>query len=135
MAAIVRQRAKEITGHVRDDYREWFTEYAEYFNVFESAPLLLIPTFRYAPTLSLMVEPHDASLAEMERDNVLKSISGVTILLLLAAESLGLGACYLTGPLIAEPELSKIIAVKPGRNIGAIIPVGYPNKENKLKEL
>jgi nitroreductase len=47
------------------------------------------------------------------------------MLILLAAESLGLGACYMTGSLVAEAALAGLLAVKPGRSIGAVIPVGY----------
>jgi hypothetical protein len=31
----------------------------------------------------------------------------------------------MTGPLIAENEISQIINLKKGRNIGAVIPIGY----------
>jgi len=131
MAAAVRLRVQEISGTVREDYCEWFKEYARYFTVFESAPLILVPVFRHVPALSLMMDPSDPELTGMERDNYVKSISCVAMLVLLAAEALGLGACYLTGPLIAEEELARMLALKPGRNIGALIPIGYPlNNDN-----
>jgi nitroreductase len=50
------------------------------------------------------------------------------MLILLAAESLGLGACYMTGPLIAGEELAQITGLSAGQEIGAIIPIGYPLK-------
>jgi nitroreductase len=64
-------------------------------------------------------------ISEWERDSYVKSISCVAMMILLVCESLGLGACYMTGPLIAENEISQIIKLKKGRNIGAIIPIGF----------
>jgi len=49
------------------------------------------------------------------------------MLLLLAAQSIGLNACYLTGPIIAQNEILKLINAKQGKEIGAIIPIGYKN--------
>ena len=43
----------------------------------------------------------------------------------LGDESLGLGACYMTGPLLAARELAKLAGLKPGREPGALIPLGY----------
>ena len=47
------------------------------------------------------------------------------MLVLLAAEALGLGACYMTGGLLAEHEILELITNKKDRKIGAIIPIGY----------
>jgi nitroreductase len=64
-------------------------------------------------------------ILQWERDNYTKSISCVAMMVLLAAESLGLGACYMTGPLIAQNQIMEIAKTKPGREIGALIPIGY----------
>lgn len=93
---------------------------------FREAPLLIIPYFKVTPVMkSLLRESITESLLQWERDNSVKSISCVSMLILLAAESLGLGACYMTGPLIAEREISEILNIPPGRETGAIIPIGY----------
>jgi nitroreductase len=62
-----------------------------------------------------MVENPGDAVQRWERDNFVKSISCVAILVLLAAESLGLGACLMTGPLGAEEELARRIGVKENR--------------------
>jgi nitroreductase len=72
-----------------------------------------------------MVQKPTKELMVWERDTAVKSISCVCMLILLAAESLGLGACYMTGPLIAEHIIKNHIKIKPGRSVAAIIPVGY----------
>ena len=129
IAEVVRIQAVKLKGIIREDFKESFMQYAKSFTKFEGAPVLIIPTFRISPTLSLMLTKSDEQIALWERDNYVKSISCVVMLILLAAESLGLGACYMTGPLIAKNDISKIINVKKGREIGAIIPIGHPKKE------
>lgn len=125
MAEVVRRRSEEVKRSLRDDFLESYSEYAKYYTFFEQAPVLLIPVFRISPTLSYMQTEADPGLVQWERDNYVKSIACVAMLILLAAESLGLGGCFMTGPLLAEADLGKIVKIKPGRHIGAIIPVGY----------
>jgi len=52
------------------------------------------------------------------------------MLIQLAAQSLGLGACCMTGPLLAETELAQKLGMKPGFAVGAVIPVGNPKGDN-----
>ena len=125
MREAVKKRSQEIQAALRPDMQEHFASYARNFTFFASAPAAFLLTFRAAPSLSLMLSDPGAELLQWERDNSVKSISCVAMLVLLAAESLGLGACYVTGALIAEKELVELIKIPMGRGIGAIIPVGY----------
>jgi nitroreductase len=68
-------------------------------------------------------------LLQWERDNYVKSIACVAMLILLAAESLGLAACHMTGGLIAEDALGPLAKIRKGRSIGALIPIGYRTGE------
>jgi nitroreductase len=126
IAEIVRKHMDEIARRIREDFRNSFASYAENFTFFETSPVLIVPTFRITSALSFMLTTPDEKITQWERDNYVKSISCVAMLVLLAAESLGLGGCYMTGPLIAEEEIAKVINIRKGRNIGAIIPIGYP---------
>ena len=141
MALAVNNAAEKIAAGIETDYKDNFLSYAKYFRIFDSAPALFIPVFRISPVLTLMLDTHGTGslcndtvkeISEWERDNYVKSISCVAMLILLAAESLGLSSCYMTGPLLAENELAAIINIKPGRSIGALIPVGYANSEKKI---
>ena len=129
IADVVRNKVQELKGQIKEDYREEFMQYAVNFSAFETAPTLFIPTFRIAPALSVMITKGDNKIVEWERDTYVKSISCVAMLILLAAQSLELGGCYMTGPLIAEEKIGKVIKIRRGRNIGAIIPIGYPHGE------
>jgi nitroreductase len=124
-ARVVRSRAEDLHSSIKPAFQQGFLEYASYFSGFESAPLLLLPVFRVIPTLTLMLPEPPESIVRMESENFVKSISCVAMLILLAAQSVGLASCCMTGPLIAEEEIGKLVNVKPGRRIGAVIPLGY----------
>lgn len=125
LAGIVSNRSMELGEQVRSDFRDMFLEYSTHFAAFESAPALFIPVFKVQPSLSLMLDGANYEILTWERDNFVKSVSGVIMLLQLAAASLGLGSCCMTGPLLAEEEIALRIGVKRGFEIGAVIPVGY----------
>ena len=68
-------------------------------------------------------------MSDWEKDNFVKSISCVAMLVLLAAESLGLGSCYMTGPLIAEKQIKEFLGIQENKVIGALLPIGFPKNE------
>lgn len=130
IAQSIRRKNEEITNCIRDDFRDGFAKYAENFTFFENAPAVFFLNYRSSASLSLMFENiesenHLEKILEWERDNYVKSISCVAMLILLGAESLELGSCYMTGPLLAEEEIKEILKIKKDRRIGAVIPVGY----------
>jgi len=125
IAETVQSVSEQVKENIREDYKESFSQYARNFIHFRTAPVLLIPTFRVINSISFMMGTDSSPLSQWERDNFVKSISCVCMLILLAAESLGLGSCFMTGPLIAEKEIGELIKLKNGRQIGAIIPIGY----------
>lgn len=132
IAEIVKNKAVELQSIIRDDFKEHFMHYSKSFSFFENAPVLFILTFRISPVIQgMMGDSITEELKHWERDNYTKSISCAAMLLLLAAESINLGACYMTGPIMAQKEIMQIINAKPGREIGAIIPIGH--KLNNLK--
>jgi nitroreductase len=129
LAILVRSRAEIMAAEMDDEMAFLFNRYMQNFTHFEEAPVLLIPVFRISPLMqSILRDRITPNLQTWERDNAVKSISCVAMLILLAAQSLNLGACYMTGPLIAVDELSSILNLAPGQDIGAIIPIGYPLK-------
>jgi nitroreductase len=128
-AEAVDAKCESMRSQLRDDFAESFVSYSKSFSVFKNAPVVLVPYFRVSPTVSLMMKSKDDSVLTWERDTFIKSISCVTMLLLLAAESLQLGACCMTGALIAEDELLDIFNIKNGRRIGALVPLGYAREE------
>jgi len=125
MVYLVNQRSDELRNQLKDNFRDEFEVYATHFTSFATAPVLFIPTFRIPVGLSYLLTNAEERIVQWERDSYVKSISGVALLILLAAESLGLGGCYMTGPLLAEEDIKQLLSIRPDRNLGAIIPVGY----------
>lgn len=125
MADIVKAQADELRKQLKENFSEEFQSYADYFIIFEKAPVLFIPLFRLGMGLPYMLKNPDENINQWERDSYVKSIAGVALLVVLAAESLGLGSCYMTGPLFAEQELKKLLNIQDDKHIGAIVPVGY----------
>jgi len=58
----------------------------------------------------------------------LESASAAMENLLLAATALGLGTCWMTGPLWDEKTLRRILSIPDDREIVAVTPLGYPEK-------
>ncbi len=58
----------------------------------------------------------------------LESASAAMENLLLAATALGLGTCWMTGPLEDEPSLRQILEIPDDRTLVAITPLGYPEE-------
>ena len=56
----------------------------------------------------------------------LQGVSSLITHILLACHNDGLGACWMTGPLIAKEEMENIIGIKKPDNLVALIPVGIP---------
>lgn len=130
MVEAVRQHTARMEPQIRDSFRADFAVYAENFSTFATAPVVLMPAFRVAPSLSLMYAEADAGTRQWEHDNFVKSIACVGMLALLAAESIGLAGCFMTGPLLAADELATIANVKRGRSLAALIPIGYRKEDS-----
>jgi nitroreductase len=67
-----------------------------------------------------------------EKPNVgkanLESTSAAMENLVLAATNLGLGTCWMTGPLHDENNLRSILDISPDKEIVAVTPLGYPDE-------
>lgn len=126
LAAQVRESAEALAARMEGDAVPFWRRYAESFTFFEQAPLLLVPYCRETSTMkSLLRGQVTDDILAWEHDNLTKSLSCVAMMILLAAESLGLGACYMTGPLLAGRELNGILGLREFFLPGAIIPVGH----------
>ncbi|HEX3002329.1 MAG TPA: nitroreductase family protein [Methanoregula sp.] len=81
-------------------------------------------TYGGAPVV-IVVLTDTAQTEDFRRAN-LESASAAMENLLLAATALGLGTCWMTGPLQDEKSLRRILAISMDREIVAITPLGYP---------
>jgi len=57
-----------------------------------------------------------------------QSVSAAIQNMLLAAHAMGLGTCWMTGPVHVEDEINKALGVE-GKKLVAVVTVGYPAKK------
>ncbi|MFC1745620.1 nitroreductase family protein [Candidatus Riflebacteria bacterium] len=109
--------------------QKYFVEYVQNFLVFQNAPLVLVSMFsRPASISSKIIKAVDAN--EYASGEIFSLGMGIMNILLMAS-SMGLGSCVLTGPLLAELALKKILKV-PGRyNLGPLVALGWPAEAPK----
>lgn len=62
------------------------------------------------------------------KKSYLESASAAMENLVLAAADLGLGACWMTGPLRDEESLRQILDISPDKELVAVTPLGYPEE-------
>lgn len=56
----------------------------------------------------------------------IQTVAGSIAYLLLALHNMGLGACWMAGPMLAREELEQMLEVPEGLELFALVPVGYP---------
>jgi nitroreductase len=121
MAALVREALKQGIANLPPEAQSAAEAYAEDFVRFESAPLVFVAYHRGENPLAERLG------LSGERDvGALSSVSAAIMNLLLAAHALGLGACWMTGALLAGSALESLLGIPAGWRLSALIPVGIP---------
>jgi len=99
---------------------------------FADAPVvILISTELYSSPVDKLLRKAGYQEDEIERLRCrpdLQSIGAVIQTLLLAAYEKGYGTCWLTGPMVARPQLEELYEIKPPRSLAAIVAMGAPAK-------
>ncbi len=67
-------------------------------------------------------------------DSKIQSVSSAIAYFLLILHQMGLGACWMTGPIQAKEEIEKILKVPAGMDVCTFIPIGYPAENPAPKE-
>ena len=102
--------------------REEMERYGKNFFWFGNAPALACVTCRRSP--AFLEEGMGAKAALIWGGELSAAMSAFA--LLLAAESLGLGGCCLTGPLIVRRELETSLGLSKREALVLLIALGYP---------
>jgi nitroreductase len=98
----------------------------EYFLFFRKAPAVIATFFKpYPVAASLGYESSSDGKEKMQMLSI-ESTSAAVQNILLAAHALGLGACWLDGPLIARMELEEMLNVDEPWRLMCLVAVGYP---------
>ncbi len=110
---------KKIIGNAAPSYYTFFTE----------APVVLAVIEKpYYSSMDEILEKTDKERNYIRKFIVNPGLQGVSSFIthiLLAVENEGLGACWMTGPLIAKEEIEAMLGVRKPDNLVALIPVGH----------
>ncbi len=98
------------------------------YTFFTDAPIVLaIVEKPYIGSIDAILEKTDKERNYIRKFIVnpgLQSVSSFITHILLVAHNEGLGACWMTGPLIAKQEIEKILEIDKPDNLVALIPIG-----------
>lgn len=130
MVNVVEAKLKEVLSKTaKDEDTDMLINYSKFFTFFEEAPIVIAVLCRpITSPLALFLERAGTPVDELE-DSVhseIQSASAAIQNMLLKAQDLGLGACWMTNPLIAAKELESLLQVKKPWYIMCIIPIGVP---------
>jgi len=86
-----------------------------------------------------MREKSDPSAAQVRKwreiaDSRIQSVSSAIAYFLLILHQMGLGAVWMTGPMMAKGKIESILKIPPNLDLVAYIPIGYPAENPPLRE-
>jgi nitroreductase len=141
---IVENKVEELVSKIKSErLAKIFKSYSAFFTFFTKAPAIIVVIQKdYNSILVKILKPIETpeymdNITMVGRQNVSAAIQNV----LLACQAEGLGACWMTGPMIAQDELRKEFDLKEDEKVAAFIPIGYlkgittPHKFPDEKEL
>lgn len=138
MAAAVHARIMQMLPEGDDEQRR-VKEQVDWFSTFFGrAPAVIAVLSRpYEAIVDRVLDntllSHDA-LNAMRGYPDIESIGAAVENLLLAAEDMGYGACWLSGPLVAREELERMLGVSEPWRLAAMVAVGRPVSSHKQRD-
>jgi nitroreductase len=130
MAAVVSQKI-EALPEKSGELGEQIKKQVEYFSIFfEKAPaVIFVFVSPYESVLERGVALTHDEVNRMRAYPDMQSVGACIQNMLLAAVNMGLGACWMTSPLIAKQEIAEMLAVDTSFELAAMVVVGHPSRE------
>jgi nitroreductase len=144
---VIKDRVKlqQMAGAVRDmvDRMIPFAEDAKqaqrlaayksnYYTFFEHAPVVIavfMETFDAGTETLLARMGYSAEdIKRLRPSPGIQSVSAAIENILLAVHALGYGACWMTGPLVAQEGFEKVLGFGKEKSIAALLPLGMPDE-------
>lgn len=138
MAAAVHSRIMQMLPESNDDQRK-IKEQVDWFSTFfGTAPAVIAVLLRpYEAVVDCALGntllSHDAINAMRGHPDI-ESIGAAIENLLLAAQDMGYGACWLSGPIVARDELERMLDIREPWRLAAMVAVGRPASPHKQRE-
>lgn len=124
MKGIVDEILSRVTG------KDVPPDKVNYHNLFAAAPAAVcVVGTPYESATDRNLREKDPERHKMRRYQVnagLQSVAAAITQFLLAAHSLGFGTCWMTGPLLAKPELESALSIRVPEELLAVIALGKP---------
>lgn len=126
LVAGVRQGVAERLRRLPSVAAPYAAELTEHANVFGRAPVLIVALHQRPVNIGRRVLDGLAHPALVSGEPL--SVAMAVQNLLLAAHALGLGACVLTAPLLAQDRLALVLPLPAGFDLTCFVALGYPDE-------
>lgn len=136
VADAVQEKVDTLTSWPEaEEHGETAEQYRRNASFFREAPVLIVAlSGDYKSVVDLVLSKRgeqDPLAKEMIEDRrsaptSIQQTGGFVVHLLLILHSIGLGTCWMSGPLIAKREIEEILKIGEGWNLVALVPTGYP---------
>ena len=130
MRKAVESRIGELADKMKSQRaKSDFLSYGKYFTFFSEAPVVVAVIMKKYDSLSARILKRYEDNATYMSTAGVQNVSAAIENMLLACAAEGLGACWMTGPMLAKEKLERILEVEEPDDLLALIPVGIPQKE------
>lgn len=118
--------------------RAQFDGYTSHFVHFSEAPAVVIVLARpydsiYTRIVAKHLAPGESAQGKLVDVPAMSAAAAVENMLL-AAEALGWGGCFMTGPTVAQRELEELLEAGEPWHVVALVPIGRPAAEASPRE-
>lgn len=129
LAAVVAKADEFISRIDSSTAKKEFRAYTQFYTFFTQAPVVIAVIKKpYDSLAARIMERYGMANARRSSADIQGPAAAIQNLLL-AAHSLGYGACWMTGPMIAKEDLEAILGIEKNDELMALIPVGRPAGE------
>lgn len=131
MAGCVNGKISAVKGNIKSaKAEEHLNGYIQYLTFFREAPVVIcVLTQPYRSVFENILHkymPEEEKEEQFLVDASIQSVSAAVQNLLLAAQAMGYGTCWMTGPIIAQKEIEQVLGVGKPWHLTSVIPLGKP---------
>jgi len=131
MCEAVEESIASLREHITSaQAKKRFDGYAAHFSLFRGAPAVIAALARpYDTIFSRIIRkyvPEDDRPRHELVDVASMTAAAAVENMLLAAHALGYGACFMTGPTVAQARIEELLGAEATWHVVAIVPVGRP---------